>query len=211
MSDRRRSRPFDFSAAAPFLWIGAICIGVELLLSLADLANRPLRLQAVQLLGFWPTRLYDGGLSATAMFVTYWVVHSGPTHLFGNLAILVWTAPRLVPHLSPGSLWNIWIAAVLGGGLFYTVLPRDGLVPMIGASGGIFGLIGALLVVRYRRAHRSRQTAAALGNLALACVGLVGLSAIDFVLRGSFVAWQAHLGGLVVGAVLTAIEPQRWR
>ena len=37
----------------------------------------------------------------------------------------------------------------------------------------------------------------------LVCAGILILSLIDFVLRDALLAWQAHLGGFVAGAVLT--------
>jgi len=63
---------------------------------------------------------------------------------------------------------------------------------MVGASGAVFGLFGAVLVVLRR-----------LGRDAGGIIGVIVLNVVmSFVLPG--IAWQAHLGGLAVGAALGA-------
>jgi len=62
----------------------------------------------------------------------------------------------------------------------------------VGASGAVFGLFGAVLVVLRR-----------LGRNAQSFLMVIGLNlVIGFVVPG--IAWQAHVGGLVVGAGLGA-------
>ena len=63
----------------------------------------------------------------------------------------------------------------------------------LGASGAIFGLFGAWFVVSRRLPLDSR-----------AIVFLIVLNlACSFAFRSS-IAWQAHVGGLIVGSLLTA-------
>ena len=73
---------------------------------------------------------------------------------------------------------------------YYLVSPID---LAAGASGAIFGLFGAWFVVARR--------------LRLDTRGIVVLIAINLALGfffHSFIAWQAHIGGLLTGALLTA-------
>ena len=73
---------------------------------------------------------------------------------------------------------------------YYFFAPAN--VPAIGASGAIFGLFGAWFVVSKRLRLDSR-----------AIVFLIVLNlALSFVLPS--IAWQAHVGGLLTGALLTA-------
>ncbi|GAA4368635.1 rhomboid family intramembrane serine protease [Agromyces bauzanensis] len=69
--------------------------------------------------------------------------------------------------------------------------PRTGVV---GASGAIFGLMGAFLVIQRRLGGQTTQLFVLLG------INLV----IGFV-PGFNIAWQAHLGGLVAGALIGLI------
>lgn len=75
---------------------------------------------------------------------------------------------------------------------------------MVGASGALFGLMGALLVVAWRSKADLRNLLFWLGlNLAFTFVGGAGIS------------WQAHLGGLaggiVAGLVLVDVRTPRAR
>ena len=62
----------------------------------------------------------------------------------------------------------------------------------VGASGAVFGLFGAFLVLQRR-----------LGRSAAGMYVIIGINAvIGFVIPG--IAWQAHLGGLLTGAAVAA-------
>lgn len=63
---------------------------------------------------------------------------------------------------------------------------------VVGASGAVFGLFGALFVVQKKRGGDLRQI------LVLLAIN----AAIGFVIPN--IAWQAHLGGLIAGALCTA-------
>ncbi|WP_353826914.1 rhomboid family intramembrane serine protease [Agromyces litoreus] len=69
--------------------------------------------------------------------------------------------------------------------------PRTGVV---GASGAIFGLMGAFLVIQRR-----------LGGNATQLLVLVGINLVIGFVPGFNIAWQAHLGGLVAGALIGLI------
>lgn len=84
----------------------------------------------------------------------------------------------------------LYLIAGLAGsvGVLWLGDPRTGVV---GASGAIFGLMGAFLVIQRRLGGQTTQLFVLLG------INLV----IGFV-PGFNIAWQAHLGGLVVGALI---------
>lgn len=87
----------------------------------------------------------------------------------------------------------LYLIAGLGGsiGVLWLGDPR---VAVVGASGAIFGLMGAFLVIQRRMGGQTTQLFVLLG------INLV----IGFV-PGFNIAWQAHLGGLAVGAVIGLI------
>ncbi len=71
---------------------------------------------------------------------------------------------------------------------------------VVGASGAIFGIFGALAVHAFLNRGRDLQSRALLGNIVfLLVINLV------FSFTAGFVSWQAHVGGLVVGGVTTFV------
>ena len=67
------------------------------------------------------------------------------------------------------------------------------LTPVVGASGAIFGLFGALLVLNR---HLGRSSAAMYATIAIN-------AAFGFFYPG--ISWQAHLGGLVTGVICAGV------
>jgi membrane associated rhomboid family serine protease len=71
---------------------------------------------------------------------------------------------------------------------------------VVGASGAIFGIFGALAVHAFLNRGRDLQSRALLGNVVfLLVINLV------FSFTAGFVSWQAHVGGLVVGGLTTFV------
>jgi membrane associated rhomboid family serine protease len=110
--------------------------------------------------------------------------------LFNMWALLV-VGPALERVLGSVRYLVVYLVSAIGGSvLFYLlVVPEQ---PALGASGAIFGLFGAWFVLARRLGLDSRQV-----------VLLIVLNlGIGFALP--FIAWQAHVGGLIAGGLLTA-------
>lgn len=120
-------------------------------------------------------------------------------HILFNMYALWLFGPGLERLL--GRLWflALYVFSGLGGSLavmLWVYFAPDTrvamLTPTVGASGAIFGLFMATLVAY--RAHRVNVTSLAV---------LIGINfAIGF-MPGSSISWQAHLGGMIVGALVT--------
>jgi membrane associated rhomboid family serine protease len=109
-----------------------------------------------------------------------------------NLWALYAVGPSLEQLLGRGRFLAVYLLSALGGGvLFYLIAPQN--VLALGASGAIFGLFGAWFVVSRRLQIDSR------GILVLIGINL----AFSFIYRGT-IAWQDHVGGLIVGAAIAA-------
>jgi membrane associated rhomboid family serine protease len=87
----------------------------------------------------------------------------------------------------------LFLISGLGGSVavMYLGAPQTGVV---GASGAIFGLLGAFLVIQRRLGGDSTQL-----------LVLVGINLVIGFLPGMSISWQAHVGGLVTGLVLGLI------
>lgn len=116
----------------------------------------------------------------------------GPTHIIFNMWALIVVGPSLERLLGRVRFLAVYLVSAFAGSvLFYLLAPPNG--QALGASGAIFGLFGAWFVVSRRLRLDSRAI------VFLIVINLV----ITFAFRGS-IAWQAHVGGLVAGAALTA-------
>jgi membrane associated rhomboid family serine protease len=109
-----------------------------------------------------------------------------------NMWALFAVGPALEQMLGRGRYITVYLLSALGGGVaFFLIGPQN--VFALGASGAIYGLFGAWFVVSRRLQIDSR------GILVLIGINL----AFSFSFRGA-IAWQDHVGGLIVGALVTA-------
>ena len=114
----------------------------------------------------------------------------GPLDIIFNMWALILVGPALERLLGHLRYLTVYLVSALGGSVaLYLLAPYE---LALGASGAIFGLFGAWFVVSRRLRLDSRWIAA---------VVVLNLF-IGFVVPN--IAWQAHLGGLVAGGLLTA-------
>lgn len=194
---------------SPALWaLFLACLVPELVLSLADLAGAGLwRALATGYLGFWPGLLGDWRPNypgqALAMFVTYGVLHAGPVHFAVNMMSLVSLGAAVEDSVGPRGLLRIYGAALVGGALGYGALV-SGTVPMVGASGALFGLAGALVFWGARDGLALGQGlwSRAFWPVWRAVLLLLGLNVVLWVVTGGRLAWQTHLGGFLAGGAM---------
>lgn len=156
----------------------------------------PLRLEALGA-STWSTVVQQGELwrLVTAMFL-----HAGVLHAGLNAAFLWYLAPSLERLVGPTRVAAIYLAGGIGGGWAAMAMAGDmPHLPMVGASGAIFGLFGAMLLAvwRLRDEHAATWRASQLFTLALiAALNLYIGVAVEFV------SFAAHAGGAVAGALM---------
>jgi len=114
----------------------------------------------------------------------------GPLDIIFNMWALILVGPALERLLGHARYLTVYLVSALGGSVaLYVLVPYE---LALGASGAIFGLFGAWFVVARRLRLDSRWI------VTLVVLNLV----IGFVVPN--IAWQAHLGGLLAGGLLTA-------
>jgi membrane associated rhomboid family serine protease len=115
----------------------------------------------------------------------------GPLDIAFNMWALILVGPALERLLGHARYLTVYLVSAIGGSVvFYLIGPAN--VEALGASGAIFGLFGAWFVVA-RRLH--------LDSRWIVTVVVLNL-VIGFVVPG--IAWQAHVGGILAGGLLTA-------
>jgi membrane associated rhomboid family serine protease len=122
-----------------------------------------------------------------------------PLHILLNMYALWIVGPYLEILLGRLRFALLYLLSAFGGSVAYFAMASPSVAPgsvwfsgALGSSGAVFGLFAAFFVVNRRLGRDSRGIAVVIG------LNLV----IGFVVSG--IAWQAHLGGLVVGAVTAA-------
>ncbi|MDQ4501601.1 rhomboid family intramembrane serine protease [Sinomonas sp. ASV322] len=130
-----------------------------------------------------PWRMLTSAFLHSQGFVLHIVLNMYTLWIFGRV---------LEPVLGRVRYLAVYLISAFGGSVGFFVLTPVSMNGVIGASGAIFGLFGALFVV-------VRQRGGDVSQLLI----LIGINAVlGFVIQG--IAWQAHLGGLITGGLTTA-------
>ena len=130
-------------------------------------------------------------------FLTTAFLHADYMHIGFNMLTLWVLGRTLEPLLGRWRFTSIYLLSALGGSTMIYWLSWPGteswLTLTVGASGAVFGLFSAMFIVQRRF---GRDTS-----------GIVALVAINAVISflGANISWQGHLGGLVVGGIVSAI------
>lgn len=146
--------------------------------------------------------------------------HGGLMHIVFNLMALAVIGPRVMERLGPLSartfagFVTLFLSTGLAGMATWLAIHPSSEVPMLGASGAIFGLLGVML----RQPDPlgppipllSREMGEAFWTFGKLHLPLVLLFAIPMLLGAGFgLAWEAHLGGFVAGLLIGA-PVSRW-
>ncbi len=156
------------------------------------------------------------GIDAVAMqMVSYIFLHADLLHLAGNMLAL-WVFGNNIEDSMGHARYALFfilcgIAGALGEGLFSAV-PE---VPVVGASGAIAGVMGAYLLLHPRA--RVLVLVAFRFPLLVPASAFVGLAVFVDVVSAllpdpdaeMLVAWWAHIGGFVAGALLILVMRHR--
>jgi membrane associated rhomboid family serine protease len=113
-------------------------------------------------------------------------------HIAFNMYALYICGRVLEPMLGRWRFLALYLASGLGGSVA-VLLITDPRVPVLGASGAVFGLFAAMFVLLRARGIQTMQI------VVLIAINL----AIGFIIPG--IAWEAHVGGLVIGAATAAV------
>ena len=112
-------------------------------------------------------------------------------HIAFNMYALWILGNVLEPVFGRTRFLAVYLISALAGSVGVLLLSPIN-TAVVGASGAVFGLFGALFIVQRKRGGDLRQIVVLL---------LINV-AIGFIIPG--IAWQAHLGGLIAGALCTA-------
>ena len=174
-----RYRSFNVTA----VWV---LIGINFLLLIATFIKQDL----VLILGLQPA----GFLDRPWTLVTNLFIHEGIWHFLANMLTLYFFGSFLCRLIGVRNFLITYFGGGILGNIFYLILAPSPFSIAIGASGAIYALAGALVVM--------------MPNLRVLLYFIVPMPlwivVLIFFVLWSFipgVAWQAHLGGLVFGLI----------
>ncbi|MGZ8833587.1 MAG: rhomboid family intramembrane serine protease [Thermoanaerobaculia bacterium] len=185
----------------------------------------------IETFGYIPIRFLHPGLygytpwEVAVTLVTSLFLHGGFVHLFGNM-IYLWTFGGAVEDMLGHTRYlALYIAVGAMGSLTHTlVFPRSP-IASIGASGSIAGVLGAFLVLRpharivtlfplviyWAMAEVPAALFLPVWFLMQFFNGFLSLGAARGTTEVAGIAWWAHIGGFVFGALFAATVRMRGR
>jgi membrane associated rhomboid family serine protease len=184
-------------------------------------------------LAFIPARFSEfgaalpgGKVAAVTSFVTHQFVHADAVHLLINGAWLLAIGSIVARRVGGLRFVCLFIVSGIAGAAAFLALNPGLAQPVIGASGAVSGLMGAVVrfmfaAINQQRGQELRDNPAAIPRAPLADVfrdrralvmigSLVGMNLLfglglgKLITDGAGIAWEAHLGGFLAGLLLFA-------
>jgi membrane associated rhomboid family serine protease len=203
-------------------------IGVNVWMFLYELALGPELEPFVGTWGFVPARYFvlaelepDNWAARYLPLLTSMFLHGGWAHLIGNMIYLWIFGDNVEDRLGHFRYLAFYLLTGLGAGLAHAYLHPDSIIPTVGASGAISGVLGGYLVLL---PHARVITLVPLfffffDIVELPAVLYLGFwflmqfasGALAMVVAGDAagVAWWAHVGGFVAGMALAHVIRRR--
>ena len=205
---QKSREPFFNEVPRGVLALGGLLASIEIVLQVLGLEWRS---TAFLLLAFFPIdfstpykELFFG--QNFFMFFSYAFLHGNFFHMLINVAIFFALGKQIEERLGSINLILIFISTAIAGAVAYQLFASGNPVPMVGASGGVFGFFGFLKgkELLYRISHR--LSILPFLNLIF---GLVILHIILILLHPVIIpfqiGWHGHFGGFVFGLVLAGL------
>ncbi|MCB9994092.1 MAG: rhomboid family intramembrane serine protease [Hyphomicrobiaceae bacterium] len=195
------------------------------------------KLQLALWFGFWPVRFWykdipGGQIAILWSLFTHAFLHGSWAHVLLNTAWMVIFGTPVARRFGTSGFVAAFLVGAAAGALTFAALASGGLQVLIGASGGVAGLTG--LAIRFMFQPMIVAKDPVTGNLIPLGRRIGKLSALITEPRARAftliwfglnlvvpalawfgsgedmqIAWQAHLGGFVAGALLADLLPKK--
>ncbi|MBY0565579.1 MAG: rhomboid family intramembrane serine protease [Hyphomonadaceae bacterium] len=133
--------------------------------------------------------------------------HYGFAHLLMNGFAYLQAAPFVAARLGDVRFLLLFFISALGGALAFVVINPDSTTGAVGASGAICGLFGAYFLA-VRPTPRAAFADPAVRN---AMLSFLAINVVLMALLPLPIAWEAHLGGFLAGALAYPLLARRRR
>ena len=142
-------------------------------------------------------------------FISSMFMHGGIAHIFGNMLFLWIFGDNLENLLGHIRYAAFYLVCGIAAATAQIVMDTDSIVPMLGASGAISGVLGGYVLLFPQRRVRAIIFNFLTTVPAFVAIGIwIGYQLLLGYLTpagGGGVAYAAHIGGLIAGVVLVKI------
>ena len=161
-------------------------------------------------LGFRPVFLSPDFLLNSYTLFTSMFVHSGFLHILGNMFVFFFMGIAFEQRIGPKKFLTIYLITGVCGALTHALLNLNSNIPLVGASGAIFGILGAFA---YAYPRDEVVMPVPIGIMFIMRIKVIYATILFAILETVVVIFSvqdstahfAHLGGLVSGVLLAAV------
>lgn len=158
---------------------------------------------------------YGNAESAVLPLLTSMFLHSGFAHIVGNMLFLWIFGDNVEDYFGHLGYLFFYLTCGIGSGLLHVLFNLHSTLPALGASGAISGVMGAYLVLYPRSQILTLVFIFLIPIPAVLILGywfviqfVEGVTSLGAAASGG-VAWWAHVGGFLLGMLLTKLLGQR--
>jgi membrane associated rhomboid family serine protease len=212
----RRPRPFEGVPAVVLWLVGILVVAhiVRILLPENLQEEAFVRLALVPSFYTTPVTPYASLFDRFLPLVGHAFLHGGFIHLFMNSVAIIQLGAHVARTQGPRNFLIVFFLSAIGGAFAFIAINPSLQSPAIGASGAACGLFGAYAgeaLMRARGAWASRRRAFVWRGVFWFLAINVGLMAAVSIANVFPIAWEAHLGGFIAGALLAPFTMSRHR
>lgn len=128
-------------------------------------------------------------------------LHGGWLHLLMNTLVFVQGGPMVEQRLGALRFVALFFISAAAGAALYIGLNEGATTPAVGASGAVCGVFGAYFLSVGRNWREALAIPQVRNGMIVFLVVNVGLAAVARMTGFIPIAWEAHLGGFIAGAI----------
>ena len=154
-----------------------------------------------------PIHLYAGPTPIYLTLISSMFMHASWLHIGGNMLYLWIFGDNIEDRIGSGKFLAFYLLCGLAANAADIMFKTDSMIPSLGASGAIAGVLGAYLVLFPTRKVRVLMARQVVNMPAFIVLGLwIALQVFSQISvvggQGGGVAYMAHIGGFIAGVVL---------
>jgi len=161
---------------------------------------------------FVPVRFFANPTGDLVTLFTSMFLHASLLHLGSNMLYLLIFGDNVESYFGHFKFLLFYLVSGIAGNLAQAYFSVNSAIPMLGASGAIAGVLGAYILLFPTKKVRVLLGFFVLRVPALIVIGLWfllqllnGVGSVAITAESGGVAYLAHVGGFVVGFLLTAL------